>query len=110
MNIDDLTLGQVKEIQSLVGNQPAQKAIPFKVGEKWLFRTVTHIDTGEIVSIHGDLVVLKNAAWVADTGRFSDSLRNSVFDEVEPYTNECVINIGSLVDATKINTLPSEQK
>ena len=109
INIDDLTIAQVKEIKNML-NSDIDKKTPFKIGENWLFRTVTHIDTGKIKAIHGNLITLEQAAWIADTGRFSDSLNDtSLFNEVEPYKNDCVINIDALIDATKIDALITSQ-
>ena len=84
---------------------------PFKVGTKYLFRTVTHIDVGEVKEITGKFATLKNASWIADTGRFADALKDTdKFNEVEPYTNDCIVNLDSLIDATEIDKLPTEQK
>lgn len=111
MNIDDLTIGQVKQLAGFLS--PEQKASPFVVGEKYLFRTVTHIDVGEVVAVHGDFLELKNASWIADTGRYYDCLNGGVFNEVEPYpsTVKTFINSATLIDfVTWPHELPSEQK
>ena len=80
-------------------------------GEKWLFRTVTHIITGEVIDQRGKFVVLKNAAWIADTGRYMNALMDpDKFEEVEPYPQTCVINTDSLIDSTQIHKLPIKQK
>ena len=110
MNIDDLTIGQMKEIQSMGVNQSESM---FKIGKKYIIRTVTHIDTGECVEIKGDFVRLKNAAWIADTGRYHDCLRDGVFNEVEPYPENMrpFVNTASIIDACEWpHELPTEQK
>jgi hypothetical protein len=111
MNIDDLTIGQVKQLTGFLS--PQQKPSPFVVGEKYLFRTVTHIDVGEVVSVCGDFLELKQASWIADTGRYYDCLKDGVFNEVEPYPANVkpYINSATLIDfATWPHDLPSEQK
>ena len=72
--------------------------LPFKVGEKYLFRTVTHIQVGEITSIKSKFISLKDASWIADTGRFSECIENGTFNEIEP-VGECFVNAESLIDA-----------
>lgn len=108
MNIDDLTIGQLKELQSI---QPAQQKLPFKVGEAYLFRTVTHIEVGRIRSICGKFVELEDASWIADTGRYHDCLKKGVFNEVEPYPLTTIVNTDSLINAAPWpHDLPKEQK
>ena len=59
------------------------------------------IDTG---SEHE--LILEDAAWIADTGRFSDAI-----NEVEPFPDgKVIVSRGALIDAVKINSLPREQK
>ena len=79
-------------------------------GKSYLFRTVTMIYTGKIVSMKKDEILLTTAAWIADTGRFSDNLSSCEFNEVEPYPNDVVIFRGALLDVTEIKTLPTKQK
>jgi hypothetical protein len=115
ININDLTLGQIKEIQAMTSTSvvslESKQSSPFQVGQKWLFRTVTHIDIGEIIAIHGELVVLKDAAWIPDTGRFNEALKDqSKFNEVEPYNDICVVNTSALIDATPVTELQTVVK
>lgn len=109
-NIEDLTIAQAKELAAMFGSSSA-KPSPFRVGYKYLFRTVTHIDVGEVVSICGDFVTLKDSSWIADTGRFHNCLKKGVFNEVEPYPNGNTLNLASLIDAAPWDhDLPKEQK
>lgn len=106
MNFDELTLKQIKEINKLFNANPIEKENPFVIGEKYLIRTVTMTLTGQVKEIKGDFIVLQEADWIADTGRFSESLKDqNNFSEVEPFLNDAFVNMGSIVDATKINTL-----
>ena len=72
----------------------------FKVGEKYLIRTLSMIQVGEVKSIKGDEIVLKKASWVADTGRFSECLKTGDLDEIEPFVSDTYVNKSSIVDAT----------
>lgn len=42
---------------------------PWNVGANYLIRTVTMIDTGRLVDVGPQELVLEEAAWIADTGR-----------------------------------------
>lgn len=50
MNIDELTLGQIKEIKNLLlgGHEPSQ---PYMIGKNMLIRTVTMILVGRVVEV-----------------------------------------------------------
>lgn len=71
-----------------------------KVGEKYLIRTVTFYYTGRVKSVSFAAVVLADAAWIPDTGRFSDALTTGELREVEPYPGDVIVMMGSIVDAT----------
>ena len=108
MNIHSLTLGEIKEISGLIGSK---KELPFKVGEAYLFRTVTHIEVGRVKRIIGSFVELEDASWIADTGRYHDCLLKGVFNEVEPYPIYTGINTDSLINyAPWPHDLPKDQK
>lgn len=104
MDINDLTIGQLKEISSLIdcGGKPDKG--PWVVGQKYFIRTVTMHLTGELVSVSGQELVLKDAAWIADSGRFNEALTDiSKCKEVEPFKNPVIVGRGSIVDATTIS-------
>ncbi len=83
----------------------------WEIGENYLIRTVTMTDTGKLVEVGEHELVLEDAAWIADTGRFSDALKSGTFSEVEPFPEgKLIIGRGSIVDAVKIKTLPRKQK
>lgn len=84
---------------------------PFEIGQKYFIRTVTHYYTGECVSITGKFITLDTAAWIADTGRFTQAIANGLFSEVEPIGNGLLINTDSIIDAIPVKfKLPTEQK
>ena len=60
-------------------------------GKKYFIRTVTNYLTGRLVDVTDQELVIEDAAWVADTGRFSDALKKGKFSEVEPYPDGFVI-------------------
>ena len=81
------------------------------VGAAYLIRTVTMIDTGVLVSIDEHEIVLKDAAWIADTGRFNETLKSLNFNEVEPFPDGLVaVGRGALIDAVRIASAPRKVK
>ncbi len=84
---------------------------PWKIGANYLIRTVTMIDTGKLVAVSEHELVLEEAAWIADTGRFADALMKGSFVEVEPFPDgEVIVGRGAVIDAVQIKTLPRKQK
>jgi hypothetical protein len=84
---------------------------PLAVENNVLIRTVTHYFTGKISEINPSHLVLENAAWIADTGRFSDALTSGMLKEVEPFKDPVAIMIGGIIDATTwSHDLPNKQK
>lgn len=83
----------------------------FPVGEKFLIRTVTNYWTGEVVAQVENFLILSTAAWIADTGRFSDALKTGKLNEVEPVGGLVRVAIVSIVDAVEwTHALPTDQK
>jgi len=112
MNIDDLTLGQLKEIQSMCGKAKELKPSPYKLGEKYLIRTITMIYTGRLVDVYEQELVIEDAAWIADTARWNECLREGKFNEVEPYPDgKVIIGRGAVLDVAVFeHNLPREVK
>ena len=100
-------LAKKKAGKTIVG----ENEIPFVVGGKYFFRTVTYFATGEVESIKGNFLVLKDAAWIADTGRFREAIRQGVLNEVEPVEVPMFIHLNTITDAFEWqHALPREQK
>ena len=114
MNIDELTYGQMKEIAAAVGGSaaPAPAGHAYLIGQNYLIRTVTYAQTGKLVAVHEKELVLADAAWIADTGRFADALMSCDFEEVEPFPagRHVIVNRAAIIDVTPIDTLPTKQK
>ena len=114
MNIDNLTIGEARKIAELfnAGGASSKPVVGWVIGQSYLIRTVTMIDTGRLVAISDHELVLEDAAWIADTGRFSDALKSLQFNEVEPFPDGLVIiGRGSIVDAVPVTgSLPRSKK
>lgn len=112
MNLDNLTIAEVKQINQLLKGGE-QSLSPYKIGQNYFIRTVTHYLTGKLVRVTPKELVLLDAAWIADTGRFMDAIKTGALNEVEPYPDgeEIVVGRGAVIDAVKWNhKLPREQK
>lgn len=114
MNIEELTIKQIREIQALFGptSNPSTTTAYWKIGANYFIRTVTHHHTGKLVAINEHELILENAAWIADDGRFAQAVARSEFDEVEPFPSgkQVILGRGSLIDAVEIETVPMFQK
>ena len=111
MNINELTVGQLKEINGMLSNGVAPHQ-PYEIGANYQIRTVTFILTGRIVSVGSAEIVITDAAWIADTGRFAAAVSHQTYSEVEPYPDgvEVIVGRGTVIDAVKISKLPRIQK
>lgn len=114
MNIEDLTVKQIREIQRLgVCASTSAPCCPWKLGKNYFIRTVTHHLTGRLVQVTEQELVLEDAAWIADDGRFTQAVANGEFDEVElfPSGQEVIVGRGSVIDAVCFDKpLPRSQK
>ena len=109
--LDELTLGEIKLLQGLFGNTQITDNSAWKIGANYLIRTVTMIDTGRLVAVTNQELILEDAAWIADTGRFSDAVAKAEFGEVEPFpTGKIILGRGAVIDAVEIKLLPRSQK
>ena len=90
---------------------PASNNHSFEIGRQYLIRTVTLYYTGILTRITETDLVLENAAWIADTGRFSTALKTGSLSEVEPFVDPVIVPRGGIIDATNWpHALPREQK
>ena len=110
INIDSMPVKEIKQIQSLLKGSSEKSESPYRVGQSYLIRTVTLYYTGKVKRVTAKELVLEDAAWIADTGRFSDALKTGVLSEIEPM-GEVIIGRGAIVDAVIwSHALPKEKK
>lgn len=111
MNIDEMTIGEAKKLASLFGTaKNPDDDSHWEIGKNYLIRTVTMIQTGRLIKVTDKELVLEDAAWIANTGRFSDNLKSCEFNEVEPFFSPVIVGRGAIIDAVQIKTLPRVQK
>ena len=83
----------------------------WEVGKNYLVRTVTMIQLGKLKKVTQQELVLSDACWVSDTGRFNVALEKGTLNEVEMFQRDVIIGRGSIVDATEwLTDLPKTTK
>jgi hypothetical protein len=107
MKIDELTIGEAKELANMFNKCEAVKADfnPYTVGDTWFIRTVTMHLVGKLKAIGTQELVLEGGTvmWVADSGRFTDAIAKGNFTETEVYGDQdVVVGRGAIVDATRM--------
>lgn len=70
------------------------------IGKNIFIRTVTHYYTGRVKSLTSQFIELDDAAWIADTGRFHDFLKDGSCNEYEGFIDPVLIPFGAIVDIT----------
>ena len=81
------------------------------IGTSVFVRTVTFHYTGKLVAADDSFLQLDDAAWIADSGRFSEALATGNLSEVEPYPGSCFVSRGAIVDISNWqHELPKEKK
>ena len=82
----------------------------FKVQQRYLIRTVTYHLVGTVIRRSDGFLHLKNASWVADSGRFGEALAKGTLAETE-YVGDAFVNIAAIVDAFPwTHALPTQSK
>ena len=95
-----MELEQILEIAKALNKPKAAPKHPLVIGKKYFIRTVTHYYTGKLTGIVGNWLVLEEAAWIADTGRFHDFLKDGKCNEYEGFVAPVRIPVGSIIDVT----------
>lgn len=82
-----------------------------QLGQNYCIRTVTDIFTGQLDKIGAHEIILSNAAWITEVGRFDHiQVDADAFEGVEPIIHRLIINRAAIVDAIAIEELPMVRK
>jgi hypothetical protein len=112
IEIDNLTVKEIKHIQSVLKTESGEVS-PYHIGKNYFIRTVTHYLTGKLVQVTSKELVIEQAAWIADSGRFMQFLAEGKLNEVEPFPQELevIVGRGAIIDAVIWkHELPKSQK
>lgn len=108
--IVELTDEQIDILKNSKQEVEEMNDLDFFVGKSWLFRTVTNYTVGTVTQRVGRFLLLSDASWVADTGRFMNAIKYGTLNEVEPVGIQG-LNLDSVVDFFPwVHPLPKEQK
>lgn len=84
---------------------------PYKLGQYYAVRTLTMIQTGRLEAVYAGELVLSDAAWVADTGRWTQFLADPASaSEIELFANDVIVQRSNIIDATRIEKFERKQK
>jgi hypothetical protein len=98
-----------EKIKDQLGESVDVSSLDDFVGQKLFIRTVTYHLLGEVVKRAGNLLELKDASWVADSGRFMNAIKEGTLNEVEP-VGKCWVNSQGIIDIFPwAHPLPKEQ-
>lgn len=117
MNIEELTVGQVRKIADLFGNAETRQPCPYAkaglIDKPIVVRTVTMIYVGRLVAVGEHELTIIDASWIPETGRWQQFILDGAVNECEPYPPRQLVLIGrgSILDVTAwASDLPSAQK
>ena len=111
-NCMDITIEEIKQLAGISSCAEKSGPGPWEIGKNYCIRTVTMIQTGRLVEVHPIELVLEDAAWIADTGRWADFLVSGKINEVEPFpSGRVIVGRMAVIDAVSIGfNLPRSQK
>lgn len=113
MNTNDL-INLIKIIDSPKTGSPTKKEEHFfQIGQNYFIRTATMALLGKLEQVGDKELVMSNASWVADSGRFHLFLNGKMDDscEIEKFKNDVIVGRGALIDCTIWgNELPAESR
>lgn len=91
---------EVEKLSSQKEKVTLKKVGVWQVGKHYVLRTVTMIDVGRLVEVTDQELVLENASWIADTGRWNEFLKSGKYSECEPFPDgRVIVGRGALIDA-----------
>jgi hypothetical protein len=103
----------IQPVLSLEENRRDNPNWPWVLGRRYMIRTVTFHDHGELVGVTDQELVLRKAAWIADSGRWWNFITGKAKpNEVEPFHPDrlVIIGRGSVIDACQLDELFGDQK
>ena len=91
---------KLKELENKKETVTTKPIGVWQVGKNYVIRTVTMIQVGKLVDVTDQELVLEDAAWVADTGRWKNFLEEGKVNEVEPFPEgKVIVGRQALIDA-----------
>lgn len=98
--LDDMKLKDLMVLVNALGGSNKPETSLWKVGKAYFIRTVTMHVIGILEVVNDTELLLKDASWIADSGRFNNALQTGELDEVELFVDKVIINRTAIIDAT----------
>ena len=109
LNVDDETYEKLKD-QLKPEELEDIEDLDDLIGGKYFFRTVTYHLIGEVKNRIANFLLLEDAIWVADSGRFMQAIQNGELGEYEE-VGKAYVNLNSVTDFIPwIHKIPKGQK
>jgi hypothetical protein len=94
-DLNKLTLQELEvelnKAKTKIQDVTTKKVGVWEIGKHYVIRSVTMINVGKLIEVTNDELVLENACWIADTGRWNEFLKNGTYSESEPFPDGKVI-------------------
>lgn len=114
INVDDLTLGQIKQLKlAFLGGEEKEIQDDDLLNKNVIIRTVTMIYTGLLVGITKDEFILVDCSWIPETDRYMSFVAEGKVKECEPFPSglRVYVNRGALMERCELKaSLPRSQK
>lgn len=91
--------------ESKTANVKSIQKHPYVIGKQFLVITPTLWFVGTVKSVTETYLILDDAAWIADTGRFNEFLKDGTFKECEPCNGPAIINHGGIIASVPTPTI-----
>lgn len=109
IEVSEETYEKIKD-QLAAGEQKDISELDDLIGEKLFLRTLTYHLVGRVERRMGSFLELSGASWVADSGRFTQAIKEGKLNEVEP-VGKAWVNLSAVTDFFPWkHELPTEQK
>ena len=111
-NIETITINDTQYVKlSEVQTVEQVEGEFLTIGKKYFVRTLSYHYVGVLKGLNDNSMVLGDASWVADSGRFNQALANGTLSEVERYPGDVILNRNVVVDSSICShSLPKESK
>ena len=97
--------------KTVVKTVAVEKTHPYKIGQAYMFVTVTRYYTGILKWVGDKELVISNAAWIAHTDRYNKALVTGELRSVEPIPGDVILGRGAIVEVAEwSHDLPSAVK
>jgi hypothetical protein len=110
IEVSEETYDKIKD-QLREGEQEDIGSYDDMIGKKYFFRTVTYHLVGRVRKrVTSKFLLLEDASWIADSGRFMNFIKEGKVNEVEP-VGMVYVNLDTVTDFFPWkHTLPKVQK